>query len=200
MAAAAAAVVAGNGGGGSGSGRRGSPPPEPPPGRGRSVSPAEGSGGAEESVSGGEQEGARYLHVPEGEDAAAPITDGRESGEVGRGGGIVSEEDGSGGKHDDGRTSGKGGEECAGRSGGGQRMRVKEVTDLFRTGKGLKCTLSEAYACCFDRAEEVRACVCVYVCVCVCVLDACVTDLKPITYFVSPWVPPSRNHEIPSPC
>lgn len=35
-------------------------------------------------------------------------------------------------------------------------MRVVEVTDLFRTTKGFKCTLTEAYACCFDRAGEVR--------------------------------------------
>lgn len=40
---------------------------------------------------------------------------------------------------------------------GGRCMRVVEVTDLFRTTKGLKCTLAEAYACCFDRVEEVRA-------------------------------------------
>lgn len=36
-------------------------------------------------------------------------------------------------------------------------MRVVEVTDLFRTMNGLKCTLQEAYAHCFDRMEEVRA-------------------------------------------
>lgn len=36
-------------------------------------------------------------------------------------------------------------------------MRVVEVTDHFRTSKsGLKCMLSEAYASCFDRKEEVR--------------------------------------------
>lgn len=38
----------------------------------------------------------------------------------------------------------------------GKIMRVVEVTDLFRTMKGLKCTLTEAYACCFDRMEKVR--------------------------------------------
>lgn len=32
-------------------------------------------------------------------------------------------------------------------------MRVVEVTDLFRTTKGLKCTLIEAYAFCFDKKE-----------------------------------------------
>ncbi|CAN0175982.1 unnamed protein product [Ectocarpus sp. 4 AP-2014] len=37
---------------------------------------------------------------------------------------------------------------------GRQRMRVVEVTDLFRTMNGLKCTLQEAYAHCFDRMEE----------------------------------------------
>lgn len=39
----------------------------------------------------------------------------------------------------------------------GKGMRVVEVTDLFRTMKGLKCTLTEAYACCFDRMEKVCA-------------------------------------------
>lgn len=34
-------------------------------------------------------------------------------------------------------------------------MKVVEVTDLFRTMKGHKCTLGEAYACCFDRTEKV---------------------------------------------
>lgn len=34
-------------------------------------------------------------------------------------------------------------------------MRVVEVTDLFRTMNGLKCTLFEAYTCCFGRAGEV---------------------------------------------
>lgn len=38
---------------------------------------------------------------------------------------------------------------------GGGKMRVVEVTDLFRTMKGLKCTLGEAYTCCFGRTEEV---------------------------------------------
>lgn len=39
----------------------------------------------------------------------------------------------------------------------GTGMRVVEVTDHFRTSKsGLKCMLSEAYASCFDRKEEVR--------------------------------------------
>ena len=37
----------------------------------------------------------------------------------------------------------------------GDTMRVVEVTDLFRTMKGLKCTLTEAYGCCFDRTEAV---------------------------------------------
>ncbi|CAM9930059.1 unnamed protein product [Ectocarpus fasciculatus] len=37
---------------------------------------------------------------------------------------------------------------------GRRRMRVVEVTDLFRTMNGLKCTLQEAYAHCFDRMEE----------------------------------------------
>ncbi|CAM9506281.1 unnamed protein product, partial [Laminaria digitata] len=40
----------------------------------------------------------------------------------------------------------------AGPGGGG--MQVVEVTDHFRTMKGLKCTLVEAYACCFDRTGE----------------------------------------------
>lgn len=34
-------------------------------------------------------------------------------------------------------------------------MRVVEVTDLFRTMNGLKCTLFEAYTCCFGKAGEV---------------------------------------------
>ncbi|CAM9446423.1 unnamed protein product [Scytosiphon promiscuus] len=36
----------------------------------------------------------------------------------------------------------------------GKGMRVVEVTDLFRTMKGHKCTLTEAYTCCFDRVEK----------------------------------------------
>lgn len=54
--------------------------------------------------------------------------------------------------------------ECVGEVGSGGEssedgdatMQVVEVTDLFRTMKGLKCTLGEAYACCFDRPNEVR--------------------------------------------
>lgn len=40
--------------------------------------------------------------------------------------------------------------------GTGDGMRVVEVTDLFRTMNGLKCSLNEAYTCCFDRTETVR--------------------------------------------
>ncbi|CAM9963348.1 unnamed protein product [Pylaiella littoralis] len=43
---------------------------------------------------------------------------------------------------------------AGGQKGGGGKMRVVEVTDLFRTIKGLKCSLGEAYTCCFGRTEE----------------------------------------------
>lgn len=65
---------------------------------------------------------------------------------------------GSGEKKDAGDDYAKGrpkGEEGPMRTGGG-KMRVVEVTDLFRTMKGLKCALGEAYTCCFGRTEEVR--------------------------------------------
>lgn len=53
------------------------------------------------------------------------------------------------------QTLGQKEKECPPRTGGGE-MRVVEVTDLFRTIKGLKCSLGEAYTCCFGRTEEVR--------------------------------------------
>lgn len=38
----------------------------------------------------------------------------------------------------------------------GRGMTVVDVTDLFRTTKGLKCMLSEAHTCCFGGTEMVR--------------------------------------------
>lgn len=40
-------------------------------------------------------------------------------------------------------------------------MTVVDVTDLFRTTKGLKCMLSEAYSCVFGRTEQVSNLICV---------------------------------------
>lgn len=40
-------------------------------------------------------------------------------------------------------------------------MTVVDVTDLFRTTKGLKCMLSEAYCCVLGRTEQVPG-ICYY--------------------------------------
>lgn len=129
-------------------------PPEPPPEEGKNVASPGGRSGSGDDPR--HTSGDRWI----GEGTAPKVDELKKKGDSGsRGRGVLGEErderDGATGGLEEGRTPPERREEGAARAGGGS-MRVVEVTDLFRTTKGLKCTLSEAYTCCFGRVEEVQ--------------------------------------------
>ena len=155
-------------GGGDGGGKRGGsgdgihersiPPPESPSKlEQEDIAPAGGGNGRGEDArptSNGDDR-------PVGK-GTAPENDGLRTEDTDRGGVSGEERDGqdaaaaAAGRAREREAPGEDGEARAARTGGGGSMRVVEVTDLFRTTKGVKCTLAEAYACCFDRVEKVR--------------------------------------------
>lgn len=134
---------------------RGQLPPETPPKAEEDT--AWGREGTEDSVVPGSKEGPRAEKADRLGQGMAPKFTG-EKIEVEHYGGVSGK--GKGGKDDGTKVGseqvGEKGEEGHART-GGEKMRVVEVTDLFRTMKGLKCALGEAYTCCFGRTEEVRS-------------------------------------------
>lgn len=127
-------------------------PSEPPPEKGQDIASAGGRTGSGEdavTINGDKRIG----------EGTAPEIDGLKIEDTHRGG-VLGEEGSEEGKATGGPEEGqplgeKNGEARTARI-GGRSMRVVEVTDLFRTTNGRKCTLTEAYACCFDRVEEVQ--------------------------------------------
>lgn len=107
--------------------------------------------GANNGVALGSEECSRATQADGPKQEKAPKVTGGKIENTDRRGGSGEGED----AEEDDAKGGSKGEKGPARTGGGT-MRVVEVTDLFRTMKGLKCALGEAYTCCFGRTEEVR--------------------------------------------